>query len=134
MLSLFVILLKIIPAFAVSSPTSIYKGPGHQSIPDGIPVLSYPVEIVGQQGKQIGMTPTSTEADSGIFSSTLKAAIKAVEDGLRGTCAREIELGLTVTAEGRFQVAGFGVAGSMKTTILNPELPENCGKSKKKNR
>ena len=74
------------------------------------------------------LNENSKKIEVGVFEGIVKSAIQTLENSMRGTCAKEMETSISVTAEGKWAVVGVAVTGAMKLLILNPEMPKKCGK------
>lgn len=68
------------------------------------------------------------EVEVGMLENTIKNAINTLANSMRGTCAKEMETSISVTAGGNGAIIGVSLTGAMRMTILNPEMPKNCGK------
>lgn len=73
-----------------------------------------------------GAEPKAVSTD--IFEKTIKEAIQVLENSMRGTCAKEMETNISVTAEGKWAVVGVSITGAVKLLIANPDMLKKCSK------
>jgi len=87
-------------------------------------------EATFQQKKKNGALKESAvkAVEVGVFEKAVQGAIRSLENSIKGTCVREMETSISVTAEGNWSVVGVSITGAMKLIILNPEMLKTCSK------
>ena len=77
-----------------------------------------------QGGEEIKPVETSYAGD--VLAKVAQAPIMAVENVLKGTCAKEAKISLYADGEGKIYIVNLGVGGSMEVVISNPKKGKYC--------